>query len=210
MIRCALQMIKFKKSITYNIKSVVKHVTPYYSSAICLSFRVMYWSAEGVIERAVLDGSNRSIIAELGVTVFDTIDAKGLTLDDAMNRIYFVSFHEFSLFYIDLGSANYTVRTLIQSYWHFFFPYGIAVDEDYVYWTEHLAYGYVFRLNKTANDGFVETVIQGTYEPRGIAVKKGKFTRDSKYFLLKSRFSFFMKCLLFCGTSMTTLVKYTE
>ena len=146
----------------------------------------MYWSAQGVIERAVLDGSNRSIIAELGVTFFgNTIDARGLILDNAMNRIYFVSYHKFSLFYIDLGSANYTVRTLIQSYWHLFAPFGIAVDEDYVYWTEYYAYGYVFRLNKTANDNFVETVIQGTYEPRGIAVKKGKYTRDSKYFLFK-------------------------
>ena len=146
----------------------------------------MYWSAEGVIEHAVMDGSNRSTIAELGVTFYEaTIDARGLTLDVPMNRIYFVSFHEYSLFYIDLDSAIYTVQTLIQSFWHFFLPYGIAVDDDYVYWTEHLAYGYVFRLNKTANDSFVEAVIQGTYDPRGIAVKKGKFTRDCKYFLVK-------------------------
>ena len=146
----------------------------------------MYWSAEGVIERAVMDGSNRSIIAELGVTIYgDTVDARGLTLDKAMNRIYFVSFHEYSLFYIDLDSANYTVQTLIQSFWLFFSPYGVAVDEDYVYWTEHFVYGYVFRLNKTAKDGFVEAVIKGTYDPRGVAVKQGKFTRDSKYFLFK-------------------------
>ena len=157
-----------------------------YSFAICLSFRVMYWSAEGVIERAVQDGSNRSIIAELGVTFYGVaVDARGLTLDEPMNRIYFVSFHEYSLFYIDLGSANYTVQTLIQSFWHFFFPYGVAVDDEYVYWTEHLAYGYVFRLHKTANDDSVEAVIKGTYDPRGIAVKKGKYTQDSKYFLFK-------------------------
>ena len=146
----------------------------------------MYWSAEGVIECAVLDGSNRSVIAELGVTSYGaSIDARGLTLDAAMNQIYFVSFHKYSLFYIDLGSANYTVQTLIQSYWHFYLPYGIAVDDEYVYWTEHYAYGYVFRLNKTANDGSVEALIQGTYDPRGIAVKKGTYTRDSKYFLFK-------------------------
>ena len=146
----------------------------------------MYWSAEGVIERAVLDGSNRNIIAKLGLTIYgDSIDAKGLTLDVAMNRLYFVSFHEYSLLYIDLDSANYTVQTLIRNFWYFYFPFGIAVDDEYVYWTEHVAYGYVFRSNKTANDAEVVPVLRGTYDPRGIAVKKGKFSRDSKCLLFK-------------------------
>ena len=145
----------------------------------------MYWSAEGVIERAELDGSNRRVIAELGVTVYGaTIDAKGLTLDIDTNRLYFVSYHLYSLLYIDLSSTQLRLRpvhTLIQQFWLFYGPYGIAVDDEYVYWSENLVYGYVFRRSKNVHDGDVGVVVSGTYEPKGIAVKKGNFTQNSKY-----------------------------
>ena len=146
----------------------------------------MYWSAEGVIERAELDGSNRRVIAQLGVTSYGaSVDAKGLTLDVAMNRLYFVTYHLYSVLYIDLGSQYSTVRTLIRNFWYFYGPFGIAVDDQYVYWTEYIVFGYVFRTSKTIHDDDVEVVIHGTYDPRGIAVKKGNFTRDSKYFHCK-------------------------
>ena len=145
----------------------------------------MYWSAEGVIERAELDGSNRRVIAELGVTVYGaTIDAKGLTLDIDTNRLYFVSYHLYSLLYIDLSSTQLQllrVETLNQNFWAFYGPYGIAVDDEYVYWSENLVYGYVFRRSKNVHDGDVRVVVSGTYEPKGIAVKKGNFTQNSKY-----------------------------
>ena len=137
----------------------------------------MYWSAEGVIERAEMDGSNRSPVADLGGSL---VDARGLTLDVAMNRLYFVSYHKYSLFYIDLSSANHTVETLIQNYFLFYGPFGIAVDDEYVYWTEYIFTGYVFRANKTSYDGDFEIVLHATYDPRGIAVKKGIITRDSE------------------------------
>ena len=146
----------------------------------------MYWSAEGVIERAELDGSNRRVIAELGVTVYgSTIDAKGLTLDIDTNRLYFVSYHLYSLLYIDLSSTQLQllrVETLNQHFWYFYGPYGIAVDDQYVYWSEYIVFGYVFRTSKTLYDDNVDVVVQGSYHPQGIAVKKGNFTQDSKYF----------------------------
>ena len=149
-----------------------------------LSFRFMYWSAEGVIERAEMDGSNRRSIADLGKTWYGSlVDARGLTLDVAMNRLYFVSYHKYSLFYIDLGNQPYTVQTLIQNFWFFYGPFGIAVDDQYVYWTEHLVFGRVFRTSKTVHDDDVGTVIHGTYDPRGIAIKKGNFTQKSECFL---------------------------
>ena len=154
------------------------------------SFRFMYWSAEGVIERAELDGSNRRVIAELGVTVYgSTIDAKGLTLDVDNNRLYFVSYHLYSLLYIDLSSTELHLRrveTLIQQFWYFYGPFGIAVDDQYVYWSEYIIYGYVFRTSKTLHNDVVDVVVHGTYYPQGIAVKKGDFTRDSKYFYCKN------------------------
>ena len=145
----------------------------------------MYWSAEGVIERAELDGSNRRKVTELGVNFFgDVIDAKGLTLDVDNNRLYFVSYHLYSLLYIDLSSTQLRLRpvhTLIRQFWLFYGPYGIAVDDEYVYWSENLVYGYVFRRSKNVHDGDVRVVVSGTYEPKGIAVKKGNFTQNSKY-----------------------------
>ena len=149
----------------------------------------MYWSAEGVIERAELDGSNRRVIAELGVIWYGaTIDAIGLTLDIDTNRLYFVSYHLYSLLYIDLSSTQLHLRqvqTLIQQFWYFYGPFGIAVDDQYVYWTEYIAFGYVFRTSKNIHDGDVEVVVQGTYHPQGIAVNKGNFTQESKYFRCK-------------------------
>lgn len=149
----------------------------------------MYWSAEGVIERAELDGSKKRVIAELGETWYGaSVDAKGLTLDVATNRLYFVSYHLYSLLYIDLSSTRLHLRkvqTLIRNFWYFYGPFGIAVDDKYVYWTEYIVFGYVFRTSKTIRDDDVEVVIHGTYDPRGIAVKKGNFTRDSKYFCCK-------------------------
>ena len=149
----------------------------------------MYWSAEGVIERAELDGSNRLVIAELGVTWYGaTIDAKGLTVDVDNNRLYFVSYHLYSLLHIDLSSTQLHLRqveTLIEQFWYFYGPFGIAVDDQYVYWTEYMVYGHVFRRSKNVHDDNVEVVVSGTYEPKGIAVKKGNFTQNSKYFCCK-------------------------
>ena len=139
----------------------------------------MYWSALGVIEEAEMDGSNRGSVADLGETYYgDPVDAKGLALDVEMNRLYFVSYEEYSIFYIDLDSGNRSVQTLLQSFWLLLGPFGIALDDQYVYWTEHIAFGYVFRTNKTVID--IDLVLSGTYDPRGIAVKKGTFTRDSE------------------------------
>ena len=142
----------------------------------------MYWSAEGIIERAELDGSNRRTIADLGKTFYGAlVDAKGLTLDVDMNRLYFVSYHLYSLLYIDLNYRPYTVQTLIEDYWRFYGPFGIAQDDQYVYWTEYYVFGVVFRASKTAPYDDFDVELHGTYDPRGIAVKKGNFTQ-SEYF----------------------------
>lgn len=150
----------------------------------------MYWSAEGIIERAELDGSNRRTIADLGETWYEAvIDARGLTLDVDMNRLYFVSYHLYSLLYIDLNSRPYIVQTLIEHFWFFYGPFGIAQDDQYVYWTEHLVYGMVFRASKTAPYEDFDIALYGTYDPRGIAVKKGNFTQSEYFLKLPMNFS---------------------
>ena len=141
----------------------------------------MYWSAEGYIERAELDGLNRRIIASLGETYYgSTIDARGLTLDHEMNRLYFVSYFEYALLYIDLDSGSHSVQVMLRSFLFFFDPFGVAVDDKYVYWNEYSLFGWVFRINKNDKSD-LDLFLHGLYDPRGLAVKKGNYTRKSEY-----------------------------
>lgn len=152
----------------------------------------------GYIERAELDGSNRRVIAYLGENFIGAIDGRGLTLDVTMNRLYFVSYAEYALLYIDLGSGSHSVKTMFRNFLLFFDPFGVAEDDQYVYWNEHQLFGWVFRINK--NDySDVSVMLHGLYEPRGLAVKKGNYTRESEYILfnLKSffKYTFLSECL---------------
>ena len=146
----------------------------------------MYWSAEGYIERAELDGLNRRIIASLGETYYgSTIDARGLTLDHEMNRLYFVSYFEYALLYIDLDSGSHSVQVMLRNFLLFLDPFGVAVDDKYVYWNEYSFFGWVFRINKNDTSDY-DLFLHGLYDPRGLAVKKGNYTRKSEYTFKKN------------------------
>lgn len=141
----------------------------------------MYWSSYGIIEGADMDGSNRRNIALLRHS-FGQHDALGLALDVKMNRLYFVSYSLYGLFYIDLDSAGspYIPQSLLQSFFYFDVPHGVALDDQFVYWNEYYEEK-VYRMNKTVAGGNIETVAAGIYSPYGLAVKKGTPTRNSKY-----------------------------
>ena len=150
----------------------------------------MYWSAEGYIERAELDGLNRRIIASLGETYYGSpIDARGLTLDHEMNRLYFVSYFKYALLYIDLDSGSHSVQVMLRNFFLFFNPFGVAVDDKYVYWNEYSLFGWVFRINKNDTSD-VDGFLHGLYDPRGLAVKKGNYTRKSEYTFKKFNLPF--------------------
>ena len=127
-----------------------------------------------------MDGSNRRNIALLRYS-FGEYDALGLALDVQMNRLYFVSYVLYGLFYIDLDSSGSPSipQSLLQSFFYFDVPHGVALDDQFVYWNEYYEEK-VFRMNKTAG-GNIETVAAGIYSPFGLAVKKGTPTRNSKY-----------------------------
>ena len=140
----------------------------------------MYWSTYEIIEGADMDGSNRRNITFLRYS-FGRY-ALGLALDVQMNRLYFVSYFSYGLFYIDLNSpGNQSIpQSLLQSFFYFDVPHGVALDDQFVYWNEYYEEK-VFRMNKTVAGGNVETVAAGIYSPFGLAVKKGNATRNSKY-----------------------------
>ena len=144
----------------------------------------MYWTSYGVIEGADMDGSNRRNITFLRGS-FGHHDALGLALDVQMNRLYFVSYSLSGLFYIDLDSAGspYIPQSLLQSFFYFYEPHGIALDDQFVYWNEYFEEK-VFRMNKTVA-GNIETVAAGIFSPYGLAVKKGTPTRNSKFKFFK-------------------------
>ena len=141
----------------------------------------MYWSSYGIIEGADMDGSNRRNITLLRY-FFGLYDALGLALDVQTNRLYFVSYFLSGLFYIDLNSSGSQSipQSLLQSFFYFDVPHGVALDDQFVYWNEYYEEK-VFRMNKTVAGGNIETVAAGIYSPFGLAVKKGNSTRNSKY-----------------------------
>ena len=128
-----------------------------------------------------MDGSNRRNITLLRY-FFGRYDALGLALDVQMNRLYFVSYVLYGLFYIDLDSSGSPSipLSLLQSFFYFDVPHGVVLDDQFVYWNEYYEEK-VYRMNKTVAGGNIETVAAGIYSPFGLAVKKGTPTRNSKY-----------------------------
>ena len=77
----------------------------------------MYWSEDGRIGGADMDGENQKVVAVL--TYYFSYDARGLAMDIQMNRIYFVSYWFEGLLYVDLnagGKGNGPVQVLFMDY----------------------------------------------------------------------------------------------
>ena len=148
----------------------------------------MYWSSDSFIYGAELDGANRQIIASL--RRYKHLGVQAIALDVDMNRIYITGSHygaAQSLSYIDLNISNPSVETL--AFWFPYDPvhYGIAVDDQYVYFTKTHFYGtgMVYRRNKTKGGGHLSILVMGLDYPRGVTVQRGNTTRKSEctYFL---------------------------
>lgn len=144
-----------------------------------MSFRYMYWSEDGRIGGADMDGENQKVVAVL-TYYYGFFDARGLAMDIQMNRIYFVSYWFEGLLYVDLnagGKGNGPVQVLFMDYSfdhdYFLDPRGLALDDQYVYWNEYWNEK-VYRINKTAFDGDLAVVASGMFSPRGMTVVKGK------------------------------------
>ena len=145
---------------------------------ICPYLRYMYWTAYGIIERAEMDGATRNTVASLVDVNGDRYLPKGLALDVYTNRIYFATTSR--LLYIDLDNSHGHVQELFYSRPDVQSPGAVALDDQFVYWSE-LLMGKVYRINKTRWDGNLEEVVTNLIGPKGMAVKKGIPTRKRKY-----------------------------
>ena len=138
----------------------------------------MYWSSWNFIQRAELDGANQASVYSLGK--YGVHGVRSLAMDVDMNRIYFA--YRQRVMFIDLHSSTRSAETLIDlhSYWHLFYTYPIAVDDNFVYFASS---GNVYRTNKRRKNGLVESVLSGLTYPRAIVIHKGNATGKCKYSL---------------------------
>ena len=131
----------------------------------------MYWS-EGSsgfnnpkIERADMDGTNRKVIITLGFSFFRS--PNGLALDKEHNRLYYVVGRSTEISFVSL-STNTRSTFLTRS--SFSYPKGIALHENYIYWTEGLGQsGAVYRADRVSG-GNVKRIVDNLRGPEDICV----------------------------------------
>jgi sugar lactone lactonase YvrE len=87
------------------------------------------WGRRPRIEKAGLDGTGRETLVRDGI-----VWPNGLALDLAAERLYWVDakLHRLSSVSVDGGA----VRVVLESAARLHHPYGLAVFEDWAYWTE--------------------------------------------------------------------------
>ncbi|XP_007909403.1 very low-density lipoprotein receptor isoform X2 [Callorhinchus milii] len=124
----------------------------------------LYWSDVGKptkIEKAGMNGVGRRILVNIGVE-----KPAGIALDTIKRRLYWVESDLNELLYTDLNGRQST--RVFHSEKHLANPFGLAVFEDRVYWTEQTNKA-VYSANKFTGAGLTALAWNLT-EPRGIAV----------------------------------------
>ncbi|XP_062888154.1 very low-density lipoprotein receptor-like [Mobula hypostoma] len=93
---------------------------------------VLYWADVGKpakIERAGMDGSGRSTLVRIGIE-----KPTGLSLDFIKNRLYWVDAGLHEVFYSELN--GYHQRSVLHSKKYLTNPFGLAVFENRIYWSD--------------------------------------------------------------------------
>ena len=127
-----------------------------------VAFSMMYWTDWGAnpkIEQAGMDGSARRTIVT-GSLVWPN----GLTIHQATNRVFWADAKLDKIEVSDLDGGN---RQLIMSSAANIHPYGLAVYQDMLYWTDWNTKS-VSRFNLSS--GNQEIVINGLQKPMDIHV----------------------------------------
>lgn len=131
----------------------------------------MYWfeGASGFnnpkIERADMDGTNRKVIITLSVSFFQS--PNGLALDKEHNRLYYVVGRSSEISFVSL-STNTRSTFLTRS--SFSYPKGVALNANYIYWTEGRGLsGAVYRADRVSGAN-VKKIVDNLRGPDDICV----------------------------------------
>ena len=126
------------------------------------SCRLMYWSDWGIehkIEVANMDGNGRRLLVSTGLYW-----PNGLTLDHMNNWLYWVDAKYNKLEYYDL--QHHTTTMLLQSSSFLPHPFGLALVEDHLYWTDW-DLDVVYKADRTALQ-HITFVADNLGQPMGI------------------------------------------
>ena len=123
---------------------------------------MMYWTDWGAnpkIEKAEMDGSGRQSIVTGNI-----VWPNGLTIDQATNRLYWV---DAKLDTIEMTDLNGASRQVLLSSADQIHPFGLALYESVLYWTDWNKKS-ILRYNLTSAKH--ETVIPDLQQPMDIHV----------------------------------------
>ncbi|XP_071133754.1 low-density lipoprotein receptor-related protein 6-like [Mytilus edulis] len=127
------------------------------------------WGSVPRIERCGLDGRDRQIIV-----VTDIAWPNGLVIDHKEDRLYWTDGALFQIKSSTLDGKD--VKTIIKDVKYLPHPFGIAVHNQYVYWT-NWEYKSLLRTNKY-DGSYVETVQRDLTSPMDIKLYGSNVQRD--------------------------------
>ena len=93
-----------------------------------------YWRYDSKIEKADMDGSNRTMVIQLGCSRYSFLS--GLALDVTKNWLYWGDSYNDKLEVYEFPSNKR--REIIPAYREVFLrnPFGLALHEDHIFWTD--------------------------------------------------------------------------
>ena len=139
---------------------------------VIVVFRYMYWSDwgnEARIERAGMDGSNRTILHNT-----DLIWPNGITIDYENQILYWI---DASLDTLEYSNVDGTGRTLLNQGGEIAHPFSITLNDDYLFWTDWQELA-IFTTHKNQPNSAITSFYQLTLHPNGIEVVTPDRQRD--------------------------------
>ena len=123
----------------------------------------MYWSdwgEEARIERAGMDGSNRTVLHNTGL-----VWPNGITIDYTNQKLYWI---DANLDTLEYSNVDGTGRTLLEQGGEIFHPFSITLEKDYLFWTDWQEMAIFTRHKDLPNDTIISVYDQLVYRPNGI------------------------------------------
>ena len=142
---------------------------------MCSVHRYMYWSdwgEEARIERAGMDGSNRTILHNT-----DLIWPNGITIDYENQKLYWI---DASLDRLEYSNVDGTERILLKEGGEIAHPYSITLQNDILFWTDWQQLA-ILTTHKDLPDGTITSLYQLTFRPNGIEAVTPDRQRDGSY-----------------------------